>query len=82
MNTLNHVFERIVLKRRTDGLYRSSPAGIAAHEEHFWLLEAIRTRDAVDAVATIRAHVRAGKNNVVADLKQRRELRELQTAIK
>ena len=32
-NSLIHVFERIVLKRRTDGLY--DPArGLAAHQEH------------------------------------------------
>jgi len=79
--TLAQVFERIILKRRTDSLYHKS-RGIMAHDEHFRLLEAIRKRDAVNAVATIRAHVRAGKNNVVADLKQRLEFRELQTAIK
>ena len=39
-NMLSHVFERIVLKRRTDGLY--DPArGLMAHEEHMRLLGAM-----------------------------------------
>jgi len=43
-NSLRHVFERIVLKRRTDGLY--DPArGVAAHQEHLKLLEAMERRD-------------------------------------
>ena len=50
MSTLSHVFERIVLKRRTDGLY--DPArGMAAHQEHLLVLEAIERRDADEAVA-------------------------------
>ena len=44
-NTLSHVFERIVLKRRTDGIY--DPArGLTAHQEHTELLEAMLRRDA------------------------------------
>jgi GntR family transcriptional regulator, rspAB operon transcriptional repressor len=75
-NSLAHVFERIVLKRRTDGLY--DPArGMAAHQEHLRLLEAIEQRNVEAAVAIIRAHIQAGKDNVLADLKQRQEIREL-----
>jgi DNA-binding GntR family transcriptional regulator len=71
---LAHVFERIVLKRRTDGLY--DPArGMTAHQEHLQLLEAIERRDPRDAVATIRSHIQAGKKNVMADLKQRQAIR-------
>src|SRR5688572_2731094 len=81
-STLAHVFERIVLKRRTDGLY--DPArGTAAHQEHLLLLEAIERRDSQAAVATIRNHIQAGKKNVMADLKQRqaiRGIRSLETA--
>jgi DNA-binding GntR family transcriptional regulator len=73
-STLAHMFERIVLKRRTDGLY--DPArGTAAHQEHLRLLEAIERRDAREAVATIRSHIQAGKKNVMADLKQRQAIR-------
>src|SRR6266496_6056881 len=75
--TLAQVFERIILKRRTDGLY--DPArGITAHQEHLRLFEAMKQRDVQQAVTIIRSHIRAGKDNVLADLKQRQEMRELQ----
>jgi GntR family transcriptional regulator, rspAB operon transcriptional repressor len=74
--TLAQVFERIILKRRTDGLY--DPArGMKAHQEHLRLLQAMKQRDRAKAVAIVRAHIRAGKDNVVADLRQRQEIREL-----
>lgn len=75
-NTLSHVFERIVLKRRTDGLY--DPArGIAAHQEHLRLLGAMERRDTAEAVAILRNHIQAGKKNVMADLEHRQEIRGL-----
>jgi DNA-binding GntR family transcriptional regulator len=73
---LSHVFERIVLKRRTDGLY--DPArGVAAHQEHLRLLAALERRDAAEAVAIVRSHIQAGKKNVMTDLMQRQAIREL-----
>ncbi|HEX9270619.1 MAG TPA: FCD domain-containing protein, partial [Candidatus Binatia bacterium] len=73
--TLAQVFERIILKRRTDGLY--DPArGITAHQEHLKLLQAMKKRNTQDAVKIVRAHIRAGKDNVLSDLKQRQEIRE------
>ena len=75
-NMLSHVFERIVLKRRTDGIYDSS-RGMSAHHEHLSLLAAMERRDAAEAVAIVRSHIQAGKQNVMADLKQRQAIREL-----
>jgi GntR family transcriptional regulator, rspAB operon transcriptional repressor len=74
--TLSQVFERIILKRRTDGLYDPS-RGAAAHREHQRFYDAMKERDITQAVAVIRAHIRAGKDNVMVDLKQRQEFREL-----
>jgi DNA-binding GntR family transcriptional regulator len=73
--TLAQVFERIILKRRTDGLYDSA-RGITAHQEHLKLLQAMKKRHTQDAVKIVRAHIRAGKDNVLSDLKQRQEIRE------
>lgn len=75
-SALSHVFERIVLKRRTDGLYDAA-RGQAAHEEHLRLLEAMERRDGAGAVAIIRSHIRAGKQNVMADLERRQAVRRL-----
>lgn len=75
-NTLSHVFERIVLKRRTDGLYDQA-RGVAAHQEHLKLLEAMERRDVTAAVALVRQHIQAGKKNVMADMEQRQAMRGL-----
>ena len=76
LNLLSHVFERIVLKRRTDGIYDSA-RGSAAHQEHLNLLAAVERRDAAGAVALVRSHIQAGRQNVMTDLKQRQAIREL-----
>jgi DNA-binding GntR family transcriptional regulator len=75
-NMLRHVFERIVLKRRTDGLY-DAVRGVAAHEEHLRLLAAMERRDGAAAVRLLRNHIQTGKKNVMADLEQRQEIRGL-----
>ena len=80
IKTLAQIFERIILKRRTDGLY--DPArGITAHQEHLRLLEAMKQREINAAVTIIRSHIRAGRDNVLADLKQRQEMRDFHNAV-
>jgi len=73
--TLRQVFERIILKRKTDGLY-DQVRGQTAHQEHLKLLGAIERRDAYEAVKIVRAHIREGKRNVLSDLKQKKEIRD------
>ncbi len=73
--SLHQVFERIILKRKTDGLYHLA-RGVSAHREHTSLLEAMRKRDVCQAVKIIRAHIYEGKTNVLSDLRQRKEIRD------
>jgi DNA-binding GntR family transcriptional regulator len=73
-NTLLHLFERIVLKRRTDGLYDAA-RGVVAHREHLELLRAMEQRDVGQAVQIIRAHIQEGKRNVLTDLQERQAIR-------
>ncbi len=75
--TLRQVFERIVLKRKTDGLYDQA-RGVSAHQEHLRLLEAMGKRDIEEAVRIVREHIREGKRNVLDDLRQRKEIWDLQ----
>jgi DNA-binding GntR family transcriptional regulator len=74
---LIQVFERIILKRKTDGLYDLA-RGASAHQEHLQLLEALRGRNVNAAVRNIREHVQQGKGHVLADLRQKQEIRDSQ----
>ncbi len=75
--TLRQVFERIILKRKSDGLY--DPArGMIAHQEHRMLLEAMQKRHIDESVRIIRNHIQEGKRNVLSDLKRKKEIRDFQ----
>ena len=74
---LIQVFERIILKRKTDSLYDLA-RGVSAHQEHLSLLDAMRRRHVSEAVKIIRKHIHDGKRNVLMDLRQRQEFRESQ----
>jgi DNA-binding GntR family transcriptional regulator len=74
-NTLRQVFERIIFKRKTDALYDPTRA-VIAHQEHMRLLEAMQRRDVKEAVGIVRKHIQEGKKNVLADLRQRKEIRD------
>ena len=74
---LRQVFERIILKRKSDGLY--DPArGMIAHQEHRMLLEAMQKRHIDESVRIIRNHIQEGKRNVLSDLKRKKEIRDFQ----
>lgn len=73
--SLGQVFDRIILKRKTDGLYDLS-RGVSAHLEHLKLLAAMEKRNVKEAVKIIRAHIQVGKKNLLSDLKQKKEIRD------
>ncbi|MCZ6625508.1 MAG: GntR family transcriptional regulator [Deltaproteobacteria bacterium] len=73
--SLGQVFDRIILKRKTDGLY-DLPRGVSAHLEHLKLLAAMEKRNVKEAVKIIRAHIQVGKKNLLSDLKQKKEIRD------
>jgi DNA-binding GntR family transcriptional regulator len=75
-NMLRHIFERIVLKRRTDSIYDAS-RGTTAHQEHLRLLAAMESHDTAAAITIVRKHIQAGKQNVITDLRQRQAIRDI-----
>ena len=66
------------LKRRTDGLYDAA-RGMAAHQEHLQILSAMKRQEVGEAVMLVRRHIRNGKQNVLADLRQREAMRGAQS---
>lgn len=72
---LEQVFERIIFKRSTEGIY-SRERGQAASREHREIFEAMKQKDARKASDAIKEHIRRGKNNIVQDLRERDEIRK------
>jgi DNA-binding GntR family transcriptional regulator len=70
--TLEHVFERITLKRKIEG---APPArGIVAYDEHVVILQAIREGDVGRARDLVGVHVRNAKDAVLRQLRERQTL--------
>jgi DNA-binding GntR family transcriptional regulator len=70
--TLEHVFERITLKRKIEG---APPArGIVAYDEHVVILKAIREGDVDRARDLVGVHVRNAKDAVLRQLRERQTL--------
>jgi len=74
VRTLEHVFERITLKRKIEGA--SPTRGIVAYDEHVAILDAIRDADAGRAKDLVALHVRNAKDTVLRQLRDRRILLE------
>jgi DNA-binding GntR family transcriptional regulator len=72
--TLEHVFERITLKRKIEGA--SPTRGAAAYDEHVTILEAIREGDVARARDLVGQHVRNAKDAVLRQLRERQSLLE------
>lgn len=71
---LQHVFERITLKRKIEGA--SPTRGVVAYEEHLQILAAIRAGDTLRARELAGLHVRNAKAAVLAQLRERQTLLE------
>lgn len=69
---LQHVFERITLKRKVEGA--PPTRGIAACDEHVRLLQAIREGDVDRAKELLALHVRNAKEVVLRQLRERQLL--------
>jgi len=72
---LEHVFERITLKRKIEGT--PPTRGIVAYEEHLAILEAIREADVGRARDLIALHVRNAREAVLRQLRDRETLLEM-----
>ena len=69
---LEHVFERITLKRKIEG---APPArGIVGYDEHVVILQAIREGDVGRAKDLVGLHVRNAKDAVLRQLRERQTL--------
>lgn len=72
---LQHVFERITLKRKVEGAPPSR--GVTAYDEHVAILQAIRDGDAQRAKELVGLHVRNAKEAVLRQLQERQERQSL-----
>ena len=72
---LQHVFERITLKRKVEGA--PPTRGLAAYEEHVAILQAIREGDVQRAKDVVGLHVRNAKEAVLRQLRERESLLQL-----
>ena len=66
--TLDAIFERVILKRRVDGLH--DVKGIESHKDHVELIDALRTGDKARAQRVLRSHIRGACERLLHQLKQ------------
>jgi DNA-binding GntR family transcriptional regulator len=76
---LREAIEAFAVEKATAHL-TDAARGLAAHQEHLKLLEAMERRDVEEAVRVIRAHIQEGKSNTLSDLRQRQAIRDLRVA--
>lgn len=66
--TLDAIFERVILKRRVDGL--NDVKGIESHQDHIDLIDALRAKDQTRAQRILRNHIRGACERLLAQMKQ------------
>lgn len=74
---LTTIFEKIIMKRRMEGI--SPLSGLESYRRHLRIFTAIKNRDLNEAREQIREHVQAGKEAVLEQIKQRKEMPPLKT---
>jgi DNA-binding GntR family transcriptional regulator len=74
---LTTIFEKIIMKRTLEGI--SPLSGLESYRRHLKIFTAIKNRDLNEAREQIRGHVQAGKEAVLEQIKQRKEMPPLKT---
>lgn len=70
---LTTIFEKIIMKRTMEGI--SALSGLESYRRHLRIFQAIKNRDVRIAREQIREHARAGREAVLEQIAQRRQMR-------
>ena len=73
--TLTTIFEKIIMKRTMEGI--SPLSGLESYRRHLRIFKAIQNRDVREAREQIREHAQAGREAVLQQIAQRRQMRPL-----
>jgi DNA-binding GntR family transcriptional regulator len=68
VRTLDAIFERVILKRRVDGLH--DVKGVESYQDHVDLIEALRSGDKAKAQRGLRNHIRGACERLLQQIKQ------------